>query len=203
MTRFSFRLRRPLANLALIGLLAGGGPSAIRAALPDANEAAARSAFRLASDQLTDGGRLPENQVLNGFGRHGGNLSPHLRWIHAPAGTKSFVLTLYDPDAPTGSGWWHWVVIDLPATTSELPQGASRQMSKMPAGAREMRTDFGSPGYGGAAPPAGETHRYVFTLHALDVAHLDAPDESSAAMIGFLVHAHSLGSATLTVLYGP
>jgi len=161
------------------------------------------ASFRLASADLTPGGRLPEAQVLDGFGRHGGNRSPHLRWENAPAGTRSFVVTLFDPDAPTGSGWWHWVVIDLPAATRELAAGASRQAGALPVGSREMRTDFGAPGYGGAAPPAGETHRYVFTVHALDVPRLDVPDDASAALVGFLVHQHALGSATLTVSYGP
>ena len=158
--------------------------------------------FTLSSDDLTHGRLMPNQQVYRGFGRDGGNRSPHLRWENAPAGTRSFVVTLFDPDAPTGSGWWHWVVVDVPARTRELPSGASRS-DQLPAGARETRTDFGTAGYGGAAPPPGEIHRYVFTVHALDVERLDLPADASAAMVGFLVHAHSLGKASLTVLFGP
>jgi Raf kinase inhibitor-like YbhB/YbcL family protein len=159
--------------------------------------------FRLLSDDLQNGGTLPEIHVLNGSGRNGGNVSPELHWENAPAGTKSFVVTLYDPDAPTGSGWWHWVVIDIPASARQLKQGASRKKEVLPAGSREMRSDFTFAGYGGAAPPTGETHRYVFTVHALNVERLDAPADSNPPFIGFLVHNHSLGSASLTVKYGP
>ncbi|MBI2511922.1 MAG: kinase inhibitor [Opitutae bacterium] len=190
---------RALAALVAVGFL---GFSFAAKDLAAGGEPAA-AAFRLSSADLAPGGRLPEAQVLDGFGRHGGNRSPHLRWENAPAGTRSFVVTLFDPEAPTGSGWWHWVVIDLPATTHELAAGASKRPSALPAGSREMRTDFGAPGYGGAAPPAGETHRYIFTVHALDVPRLDLPDDASAAMVGFFVHLHSLGSATLAVSYGP
>lgn len=190
-------LARGLAALVMVGLL---GFSFAAKDLAARNELPAT--FRLLSAGLTAGGRLPEAQVLDGFGYHGGNRSPHLRWENAPAGAKSFVVTLYDPDAPTGSGWWHWVVIDLPADVRELAEGASGQPGALPRGGREMRTDFGTARYGGAAPPPGRTHRYVFTVHALDVPRLDLPDDASAAMVGFFVHQHTLGSATLTVNYG-
>lgn len=190
-------LGRVLAALMMVGLLGFSFAAKDLASRPEAPRV-----FRLLSTDLTAGGQLPEAHVLDGFGRHGGNRSPHLRWENAPAGTKSFVVTLFDPDAPTGSGWWHWVVIDLPAATSELEPGASGRGEALPPGAREMRTDFGSARYGGAAPPPGQTHRYVFTVHALDVPRLDLPDDASAAMVGFFVHQHALGSATLTVNYG-
>ena len=113
---------------------------------PPAVAPALASGFRLTSDDLQNGGTLPEAQVLNGYGRHGGNVSPHLRWEHAPAGTKSFVVTLYDPEAPTGSGWWHWVVYNIPATVNALPAGAGAPDGKaLPAGAVQGRTDFGTP----------------------------------------------------------
>jgi Raf kinase inhibitor-like YbhB/YbcL family protein len=136
-------------------------------------------------------------QVFNGMGHAGQNLSPHLAWTGAPEGTKSFVVTLYDPDAPTGSGWWHWVVVDLPASTTELPEGAK----SFPPPALETRTDFGAPGYGGAAPPGGRTHRYVFTVHALKVESIGVTADVSAAYVGFNVHMHSLGSASITARY--
>jgi Raf kinase inhibitor-like YbhB/YbcL family protein len=158
-------------------------------------------AFRLWSDDLKEGERLPEAQVFNGMGYTGGNRSPHLAWEGAPEGTKSFVVTMYDPDAPTGSGWWHWLVINIPATVKELKAG-SGDGSSLPAGAIQTRTDFGAPGYGGAAPPPGAPHRYIFTIHALKAERLDLDPEASGAMVGFMIFMNSLGKATLTTTYG-
>jgi Raf kinase inhibitor-like YbhB/YbcL family protein len=159
-------------------------------------------AFQLISDDLKDGDTMPEAHVFNGMGFHGANLSPHLRWSGAPAGTRSFVLTLYDPDAPTGSGWWHWVVANIPATTSELPRGSGSGQGGWPRGAVEGRTDYGSAGYGGPAPPPGKPHRYIFTLYALKVEHIDVNESSSGAMAGFMTRMNALDSATLTAYYG-
>lgn len=160
--------------------------------------------FVLTSPDLVPGQALPLRHVLNGFGCAGGNQSPALHWRSPPEGTRSYALTLYDPDAPTGSGWWHWVVVDIPSATEQLAANAGNPAAgRLPAGAMPLRTDFGTPGYGGACPPAGAgAHRYVFTLHALDVPHLDLPSDAPAAMAGFLIHAHSLGRASLTVTYG-
>ena len=157
--------------------------------------------FQLTSKDMKDGERMPEAQVFNGMGYMGGNTSPHLAWEGAPDGTKSFVITAYDPDAPTGSGWWHWTVVNIPATVMELPRGAGSGAG-LPMGALQTRTDFGKPGYGGAAPPPGKVHHYVFTVHALKVAHLDLDAEASGAMVGFMTYMHGLGKATLTVTYG-
>jgi len=121
-------------------------------------------AFRLFSNDFNAGGTLPMKQVLNGFGHHGDNQSPHLSWEDAPDGTKSFVVTMYDPDAPTGSGLWHWVAIDLPASIHELPAGAGSGTAPLPAGSRQTRNDLGAHEYAGAAPPAGPAHRYVYTV---------------------------------------
>src|SRR3954465_14424129 len=116
------------------------------------------------------------------MGAGGQNVSPQLSWSGAPAGTKSFALTLYDPDAPTGSGWWHWVVYDIPATATELPQGAGSGKAPLPAGTVQGKTDFGAAGYGGAGPPPGDKpHRYVFTVYALKVDKLDLPADASPA----------------------
>lgn len=109
-------------------------------------------AFKLFSEDFKDGDTLPEAQVFNGMGYRGGNVSPQLRWDDVPAGTRSFVVTLYDPDAPTGSGWWHWVVANLPAACRVLPRGCGSGQGGLPRGAVQTRTDFGSSGYGGAAP---------------------------------------------------
>ncbi|WP_275269158.1 kinase inhibitor [Pantoea ananatis] len=157
--------------------------------------------MRVYSQDLDDGDKMPEKHVFNGMGYQGDNLSPHLAWEDAPEGTKSFVITCFDPDAPTGSGWWHWVVANIPAETTSLPQGAGSGKAALPAGALQTRTDFGQAGYGGAAPPAGETHRYIFSVHALDVDKIDVDEGASGAMVGFNVHFHVLASASLTVHY--
>lgn len=158
--------------------------------------------FTLSSADLKNGG-FADAQVLNTFGCSGGNVSPELSWTNAPAGTKSFVLTMFDPDAPTGSGFWHWVVVNIPATSSKLPNGASKNAATLPVGTLETRTDLGAPGYGGPCPPAGtRPHRYVFTLHALEVEKLDVDVQTSAALVGFNVHMHEIGQASLTAEYG-
>jgi len=158
-------------------------------------------AFILKSSDLKDGEKMPNGQVFNGMGYEGDNLSPQLSWENPPVGTKSFAITCYDPDAPTGSGWWHWGVANLPASISALPTGAGSGKGGLPAGAVQTRTDFGKAGYGGAAPPEGEHHRYQFTVYALDVDQLDVSEESSGAYLGFNLHFHTLGKASLTVIY--
>ncbi len=165
--------------------------------------AAQDDAFKLQSAVVAPNSTLASDQVLNGFGCSGKNISPPLTWSGAPAGTKSFALTVYDPDAPTGSGWWHWVVYDIPASVAELPQGAGNPGGKLPAGAIQGRTDFGASGYGGACPPAGDKpHRYIFTVYALKTEKLDVPAGSSAAMVGFMINANKLASASITARYG-
>lgn len=146
---------------------------------------------------------LPQPHVLSGFGCNGGNRSPALSWQHSPEGTRSFAITLYDPDAPTGSGWWHWVVYNIPASTHSLPEDAGNVSGKgLPAGATQGRTDFGSIGYGGACPPAGSpAHRYVMTVHALKVEKLPVSADASAAMIGFMINMNRLDSSTLQTTY--
>lgn len=160
--------------------------------------------FKLTSTSFHAGASLPTAHLYKGFGCSGGNVSPALAWRDAPPGTKSFVVTAYDPDAPTGSGWWHWVVYNLPATTSALPEGAGRaDGTSLPAGAVQGPTDFGPPGFGGACPPAGDQpHRYRFTVHALKIEKLDLPPEATPAMVGFMVHFNELGKATLEAKYG-
>jgi Raf kinase inhibitor-like YbhB/YbcL family protein len=152
--------------------------------------------FTLTSQDLTDGGILPDVQV-----QARGNTSPHLAWSGAPEGTKSFAITCYDPDAPTGSGFWHWTVANIPADVTELAEGASPD--GLPRGAIEGRTDFGEPGFGGAAPPPGHgPHRYIFTVFAVDVERLDVTPENSGAVFGFNLHFHTLAKASITGVYG-
>ena len=157
--------------------------------------------FKLWSDDFEDGGKLPLEQVLNGFGHEGRNISPHLSWEGAPDGTQSFVVTLYDPDAPSGSGWWHWVVIDIPGHVTGLRKGSGSGQASLPEGALQTRTDFGGPGYGGAAPPPGPSHRYIFRVQALGEAKLGLDEGASGAMVGMFSGMHRLAEATLTAYY--
>jgi len=161
----------------------------------------------LTSPDIKEGGTIANEQVLTGFGCSGGNISPALSWSGAPAGTKSFAINMLDPDAPTGSGWWHWVVFNIPASTTSLPKDAGnlKKRKLMPKGAIQSRTDFGTPGYGGPCPPAGDKpHHYQITVFAVDVDKLPIAinDKASAASVGFDLHFHTLAKATLTGLFG-
>lgn len=162
------------------------------------------AAFELHSPDFTDTSPIPESNVFAGFGCTGGNRSPALSWTAPPAGTRSLAVTIYDPDAPTGSGWWHWVLFNLPPDSRSLPAGAGDAIKPtLPAGAVQSRTDFGTPGYGGPCPPQGDKpHRYVVTVHALKVDSLPLPADASGAMVGFNLNATSLGKATLTARFG-
>lgn len=151
--------------------------------------------FTLTSTGFTDGGALPDAQV-----HAKGNRSPQLSWSGAPEGTKSFAVTCYDPDAPTGSGFWHWTVANIPSDVTEVAEGASS--AGMPKGAVEGRTDFGEPGFGGAAPPPGHgPHRYIFTVFAVDTERLEVTPENSGAVFGFNLHFHTLAKASITGVY--
>ena len=158
-------------------------------------------AFTLSSPDIAEGQQLDNTFVLNAFGCEGDSISPALEWSNAPEGTKSFVVTAYDPDAPTGSGWWHWVAFDIPADVNALAQGAGSEGGNMPDGAVQSRTDFGATGFGGACPPPSEVHRYEFTVHALGVESLGLDENASAALVGFMTGANSLGSADITAVY--
>jgi len=155
--------------------------------------------FKVLSDSPVDG-RFQSAQFANGFGCSGKNVSPHIAWQGAPQGTKSFVVTMYDPDAPTGSGWWHWVVANIPAGVTELKEGAGSTAGTLPAGALQVRGDSGMPSFTGLCPPAGETHRYVITVNALKVDKLELPAQVTPAMLGFMTLGASLAKAQLTVL---
>lgn len=157
--------------------------------------------FTLHSNDLA--GQLTTKQVFSGFGCSGENISPELHWSDAPKGTKSFALTVYDPDAPTGSGWWHWVVFNIPASVNVLPSGFGNTAKKQPITATQSITDFGKVGFGGACPPVGDKpHRYMFTVHALNVDHLDLDEKASPALVGYMINAHSIGKATIVSYYG-
>jgi Raf kinase inhibitor-like YbhB/YbcL family protein len=161
------------------------------------------SAFDLKSSEIKNGGKLTVRHVFNGFGCTGENHSPALTWNNPPAGTKSFVVTMYDPDAPTGSGWWHWVVANIPADAKGLPADAGKSGGPaLPAGAVQARTDFGAPGYGGPCPPPGKPHRYIFTVRALKTDKIDVGPDSSGALVGFMARANTIASAKMTLTYG-
>ena len=162
------------------------------------------TAFTLTSPDIADGSTIAQSFEFDGFGCSGRNQSPVLRWSGAPEGTKGFAVNVYDPDAPTGSGFWHWYVIDLPASVSELPANAgAKGGAHLPAGARQIRNDYGQYAWGGMCPPPGDNpHRYIFTVHALSVERIDVPDDAPAALAGFMVNAHTLAKASFTATYG-
>jgi len=161
--------------------------------------------FTVISDGFKDGDYLPNDFILSadfGFGCAGGNKSPHLRWSGAPAEAKSFAVTCYDPDAPTGSGFWHWLVVNVPANVSELAEGAGSDGGKLPAGALQTRTDFGTAGYGGPCPPEGDhPHRYLFTVFAVNADKLNVNADTSAAVVGFNLHFNTLAKAEIMGLF--
>lgn len=173
------------------------------AGLTALSTAAAAADFTLTSPHMAPDSRIGEKHVFSGFGCGGGNLSPALRWSGIPAGTQSFALTVYDPDAPTGSGWWHWVVYDIPNRVTGLTEGAGLPNGiGLPGSSQQGRSDFGYAGYGGPCPPQGDKpHRYIFTLHALKVTKLDVPANATAAMIGFMINANKIGEASFTATY--
>lgn len=141
---------------------------------------------------------------FSGFGCSGKNQSPQLSWSGAPREAKSFAVTVYDPDAPTGSGWWHWLVLNIPASTSSLPPDAGAQGNlKLPAGAVQVRNDYGVPAWGGICPPPGaRPHRYVFTVHALKTPAIELPDGATAALAGFMINANTIAKAAFTATNG-
>jgi Raf kinase inhibitor-like YbhB/YbcL family protein len=155
--------------------------------------------FTLTSNDIREGETLPAAQRSGIFGAGGTDTSPHLAWSGFPAGTKSFVVTMYDPDAPTASGFWHWAVLNLPPATTSLPTDAgSEDGGKLPAGASQLSNDARSKRFLGAAPPPGHgRHRYYFVVHALDVEKLELPAEATPAFLGFNMFGHTLARATL------
>jgi Raf kinase inhibitor-like YbhB/YbcL family protein len=203
-------MKKPVVSTRLWLALAAAGMSGCSSMSP-ANE------FTLSSPDLQSG-TFDTKFVLNGFGCKGENISPTLIWRNPPAGTKSFALQVYDPDAPTGSGFWHWAVYNIPPTTVILSQGVGNRAERLPAGAFGGNTDFmdtgatgGNGNYGGPCPPQGDKpHRYVFTVYALAVDKLEVaagvPRTGTAALYGFVLNkgvgAALLGKASFTATYG-
>jgi Raf kinase inhibitor-like YbhB/YbcL family protein len=155
--------------------------------------------FTLKSKEL--GGQLTNKQYANIMGFTGENQSPQLYWENAPAGTQSFAVTAYDPDAPTGSGFWHWLIFNIPANVTELRSGAGDPAKNLaPAGAIQSNSDIGTQGFVGAAPPAGPAHRYIFTVYALNK-KLDLDKNATPALIGFNIHFATIAQSSI-IAYG-
>ncbi|EAY24979.1 YbhB/YbcL family Raf kinase inhibitor-like protein [Microscilla marina] len=161
----------------------------------------AQGTFTLQSTNT--GGQATNTHVFDGFGCKGKNESPQLNWTNAPTGTQSFAITMYDPDAPTGSGWWHWVIFDLPANTHTLPANAGNLALKLaPAESVQSITDFGKTGYGGPCPPKGHgVHQYIITVYALKTKKLGLDKHASPAMVGYYLNANLLQKASLVMYY--
>ena len=161
----------------------------------------AQGTFTLSSNDL--GGEATTQEEFNGFGCTGENQSPQLSWKNAPEGTKSFAVTMYDPDAPTGSGWWHWVVFDIPENTNELASGAGNLDLKLTSeGVIQSLTDYGSNGYGGPCPPEGHgIHQYIITVYALKTDKLGLDKNANAAVVGFYLWNNTLAKASIVTYY--
>jgi Raf kinase inhibitor-like YbhB/YbcL family protein len=160
-------------------------------------------AFRLDSPEWHDGGTVPMRSLFDRSGCNGSNISPGFHWSGAPKGTRSFAITIYDPDAPTPGGWWHWVVYNMPSAVSTLSAGAGdKTSSRLPPGSSQCRNDYGESGYGGPCPPPGATHRYVAKVYALDVEKISARSDAPPGRVARQIQEHSIGSAQLTVSCG-
>ncbi len=184
--------------------LAGGLTALLLTGAPAPTDAATMKMekFTLTSPDIKPGSKIGEPFVANVFGCSGGNTSPALSWSGAPDGAKSFMLTVYDPDAPTGSGFWHWVMYNIPASVTSLPQGAGAA-GKEPAGAVVASNDTGSPGYTGPCPPKGDKpHRYIFTVAAINTDKLDVPAGATNTVVRFVAHFATIGKASFTAKYG-
>ena len=177
----------------------------IAAALALAATGAVHAAgFKLESPDIKPNALMDRKFEANVFGCNGENKSPALKWSGAPRDTRSYAVTVYDPDAPTGSGWWHWSVINIPASVTELkPDAGNASNANLPQGARQVRIDYGVAAWGGTCPPEGDKpHRYVFTVYALKVPRLEVPTNASCAMIGFMINANKLDEGSFTATFG-
>ncbi|WP_420427461.1 YbhB/YbcL family Raf kinase inhibitor-like protein [Algiphilus sp.] len=165
---------------------------------------AQKAELTVSSTTWSAGESVPMRSVYDGFGCTGGNRSPQVSWSQLPEGTQSLAVTIYDPDAPTGSGWWHWIAYNIPADTTALEEGAgTADGDALPEGALQARNDFGAHAYGGPCPPEGDDpHRYQVRVFALPMESLPVPEDASAALIGFQLNANALAVGTLEATFG-
>lgn len=197
---------RPVAialTVMTLGIASVAGAQAKAKAKTTTKTAAAHPAghFSVKSPDLLSKGRIALSHVYSGMGCNGQNISPALQWANAPAGTKSFAVTMYDPDAPTGSGWWHWMIYNIPATTTSLAAGAGN--GRASAGSVEGPTDFGKKEYGGPCPPVGDKpHHYHITVFALKTDKINVPGDATPAFAGYNLNANKIATARITGLYG-
>jgi len=146
-------------------------------------------------------GQMSINQVFNGFGCSGKNMSPQLKWISSPIGTKSFAITIYDPDAPTGSGWWHWIIFDISKDVNQILTNAS-VLNILPKGVIQSKTDFGKNEFGGACPPKGsKAHAYITTIYALDIDRLGLDENTNPALVGYMINLHTIEKSSIVTYY--
>lgn len=155
----------------------------------------------LSSPSVIEGGIVPNAHIHNGYGYHGENKSPQLSWRDAPSGTKSYAVTVHDPDAPHAGGWWHWLVFDIPASVDGLPEDAGSGRG-LPNGTIQSLTDFKTTGYGGPCPPPGKPHHYVFTVYALKVAKLGVSASDAPAVVDEAIRRNAIGHASITAKFG-
>ncbi|MEH6523563.1 YbhB/YbcL family Raf kinase inhibitor-like protein [Sulfitobacter sp.] len=170
---------------------------AITAATMMATPVFAEGSFNVTSPNIAEGQTIAADQYWDNFGCSGANARPTLNWTGAPEGTNGYAVTFYDHDAPTGSGFWHWVLTDIPASATSIASDA------IPDRAIEGNNDAGVAGYSGPCPPVGTVHNYTFTVHALETDELGAPAGASAALTGFFIYQHTLETATLNIVAGP
>lgn len=175
----------------------------ISALLLGISTSAFAESLSLSSNDISHGEFMTKKHEFTGFGCSGEDLSPHLKWSNAPEGTKSFAITAYDPDAPTGSGWWHWQIVNISKNVTEISTGAgSTKQNLAPAGSMQIKNDFGSRGFGGACPPQSHgVHHYRFTIHALSVEKLELPEGASGALAGYMINANTIETSTIESLY--
>ena len=178
-------------------------PKLVAIALLSTSLTAVGASFTLSSQDISEDAFMPKAQEYGGFGCSGKDMSPQLQWANVPEGTKSFAITAYDPDAPTGSGWWHWQLVNIPSDVTELAAGAGSSDSALtPAGSMHIGNDYGSKAFGGACPPEGHgVHHYRFTVHALSVESLALPENASGALAGYMINANTIASSTIVALY--
>ena len=159
------------------------------------------AALTVSSTSIKHNSALPQAHVFDGWGLSGGNLSPQLSWSGAPEATKGYAVTCFDPDAPTPSGFWHWLLVGIPADVTSLDAGAGTA-DNAPTGAVHVANDFGNKKYDGAAPPAGDRdHRYLFAVHALDTEDLGLESTASAAVTAFTLGFHTLARGVISATY--